>query len=432
MNLMAILCLIGSSNAFFLSQTPRSFYKPTTSKRTSLSETTTTLTESLDTIFASLVKVNPSNDNEKLDLPTFLKWEEMEELLSQELLTLSDLETLYNKAISDSSSGLTLTEFKQLNDEIDNLTQEQKEFSRSPSPSPVPTNPSLASIFASLQTNSLVTFHQLSEWDEMRDLVATNLLSLTDLEKIFNDVIDSPSSEGLTLSAFMQLNDAIDNVLEFESESQSQAQSQAQSQSKQIASPLLQPLLSKIEKFAMSESSPACLTSDEFFDEDVLAMVDALEASTTLSENLQAQSIAGDWELIYTSSSLMKFHSGLTGLSSTFKGEFAQLKQSLNLNPYEQSVEYTEKIKTLLPKPLLASVKGNWTFKKTRSLISGANIYMLNVEPDTVKYLKTSTRADHWKSVRSANVSDLTFLSSEVRVMRGNTSRSTVFIWKRI
>ena len=54
------------------------------------------------------------------------------------------------------------------------------------------------------------------------------------------------------------------------------------------------------------------------------------------------------------------------------------------------------------------------------------------MEPDTVKYLKTSTRADHWKSVRSANVSDLTFLSSEVRVMRGNTSRSTVFIWKRI
>ena len=80
---------------------------------------------------------------------------------------------------------------------------------------------------------------------------------------------------------------------------------------------------------------------------------------------------------------------------------------------------------------VVASVDGDWSLKSTTSLLTGEPSLIVSVEPGTVKYGPTATKADHWKSVRSMNMLNLVYLDDDVRVMRGNTSTDTVFVFRR-
>jgi len=145
------------------------------------------------------------------------------------------------------------------------------------------------------------------------------------------------------------------------------------------------------------------------------------------------EDLAGSWDLLYTSSSMMRFNKGLTGLGGSFpNGKFAGLRQNLILNKYITDVEYTERI-AVNPEQNSFDVKvnGDWELKSSVSLFTGAPSTILSIEPDKVVYGPTTTRADHWKSVRSMNLLDLSYLDNDLRIMRGNTSTDTLFIFKR-
>jgi len=143
--------------------------------------------------------------------------------------------------------------------------------------------------------------------------------------------------------------------------------------------------------------------------------------------------LAGEWDLIYTSSGMMKFNKGLTGLGGSIpNGEFAGLRQNLIVTKYITDVIHIERIKvTPNANSFDAVVNGNWELKSSINLFSGEPSTIMSIEPDKVVYGPTTTRADHWKSVRSMNLLDLSYLDNDLRVMRGNTSTDTLFIFKR-
>jgi hypothetical protein len=129
---------------------------------------------------------------------------------------------------------------------------------------------------------------------------------------------------------------------------------------------------------------------------------------------------------------MMKFNKGLSGLGSTL-GKFHGLVQNLRASKYLSDVEYVERIQTTAEAASFdVTITGDWKLKRSVSLLTGDPTIQLVVEPDRVNYGPTSTRADHWKSVRSMNLLDVTYLDDDLRIMRGNTSTETIFIFQRI
>jgi hypothetical protein len=96
-------------------------------------------------------------------------------------------------------------------------------------------------------------------------------------------------------------------------------------------------------------------------------------------------------------------------------------------------VEYVERISV---NPESASfdvrVSGVWDLRQSVSLFTGEPSIVLQVEPDRVEYGPTSTRADHWKSLGPLNMLDVAYLDNDLRIMRGNTSLDTIFIFRRL
>ena len=77
-------------------------------------------------------------------------------------------------------------------------------------------------------------------------------------------------------------------------------------------------------------------------------------------------------------------------------------------------------------------ISGDWDLKTEVSLFTGKPANVLSVTPDKVSYGPRSDKADHWKSLGPMNMLLLTYLDEDLRIMRGNTSTDTLFIWKRI
>jgi len=105
--------------------------------------------------------------------------------------------------------------------------------------------------------------------------------------------------------------------------------------------------------------------------------------------------------------------------------------QTLTSKSYASDCAYEERIAVGGGNDVVASVDGDWSLKSTTSLLTGEPSLIVSVEPGTVKYGPTATKADHWKSVRSMNMLNLVYLDNDVRVMRGNTSTDTVFVFRR-
>ena len=104
--------------------------------------------------------------------------------------------------------------------------------------------------------------------------------------------------------------------------------------------------------------------------------------------------------------------------------------QCLTAERYACDVEYRERI-SVGGGGFDAVVEGDWMLRNTASLLTGEPTVTMVVEPGVVRYGGTETKADHWKSVRSMNVLDMTYLDDSLRVMRGNTSTDTIFIFAK-
>jgi len=382
-----------------------------------------------------------------LSKDTLRKWEEISNLISEGMLGLDEFNQLWESTNKrPGTESLDVDGFLSFNVALDDLfvfeeiddgkVDESAEIitrAKSSRERVVITEYDLppAVIFAAIANeNLLVGLNDLFYWGELREVLDSGELKKEEIKDMFEKIPKtSGSSDKIDENGFVLLYDTINDL--FEEEVDTDADKKAISNALEIK----EKLLSMLRKMESSEL-PCGLVSSEKTQEKVLSLVGEVERSPTnivTTGNVDKMSLVGVWDLVYTSSGMMQFNQGLTGLGGSVpNGKFESLKQKLTSSKYVSDVEYIERIAAVPDTSSFdAIVTGDWELKKTVSLLTGSPSIIMVIEPKDVKYGPTSTRADHWKSVRSMNMLDLSYLDDDTRIMRGNTSTDTLFIFKR-
>lgn len=425
----------------------------------------------LKVTFQTLTASSDSDVDVTVSKETLRAWEEIEQLISEGMLGEEEFEVLWERTTkikSDGIDSLDMNGFMEFNDALDELfvfedaddeesnmdegTDTEAEEEEEEQKNDIDTNSKAKTnldkkaelkmvvgddlppgvIFAELADNDfLVGMGDLQRWTDLVSLIDDGELLPLELQNMFASIPKaSGTTDKLNEEGFIALYETIDALFEDVDDDVSESKKD-----------LLLEMIAKLDDSSIDdevELLPCGLDSTEKQQAEILEIVTQLEAEPqnvclASGGKISMMDLAGSWDLLYTSSSMMKFNKGLTGLGGSFpNGKFGGLGQKLIATKYITDVEYVERI-NVIPEAnsFDARVNGDWELKSSVSLFTGAPSTILSVEPDKVMYGPTTTRADHWKSVRSMNLLDLSYLDDDLRIMRGNTSTDTLFIFRR-
>lgn len=392
-------------------------------------------------------------DKDKLlSFDSLSEWDEVQKLLEDGLLGVDELENLWirTKKAPGSEDRLDVDGFLSFNIELDSLFEfEDEEMDEIVGTEPdKSTETSLGDTTALVEGDQLplpalfsalkgpdgnVGKSDLDNWSELREMLTSGELLQSELEALFAKAGGGKSS--LNEEEFGVLFQAIDDLFEDE-EPEISLKTDEPFRSEAIL--LKEELFDTLKRLEDPDLLPCGLDFDEKEQKEILSIVSDLERQPTnlirrKASDIEIEDVAGTWDLIYSSSSAMKFNKGLSGLGGTFpRGRFAGLKQTLKASKYLTDVEYTERIEV---NPSSASfdvkVTGNWDLQNSVSLFTGEPSVVLTIVPDMISYGITSMRADHWKSIGPTNMLDITYLDEDLRIMRGNTAVENIFIYQR-
>ena len=426
---------------------------------------TTTLAAELESSFQQLC-----DGDGRIDQKSLYQWDEIRDLLEDGLLGRDELDTLWTQAAGVQSSFLDKAGFGRFSSTLDDLFEfeddddgDDEKDALVPPPTTTTTrmikgvdlSPDV--LFVALaNADGLVGRDELQQWQELQDMLSDEDLLPSELDSLYDQAVAKSNGDGLlTEDGFAQLFQAIDDLFEDDDDGDEESSSNIDDaaitdSSTSIATTQLTTndaavaalkteLLAVVAELDEEDSLPCGLDASEDEIKEVLSIVEDLEKEPSnfvrqqLDDVAADQVLGGNWDLVFSSSSAMKFNQGLSGLGGSFpNGRFASLRQKLIATKYLRDVEYTERIEVT---PSSASfdviVTGSWEVRKSVSLFTGEPSMVVAVEPDRVTYGPTSTRADHWKSLGPMNLLDITYLDKDLRIMRGNTSVDTVFIFRR-
>ena len=293
-------------------------------------------------------------------------------------------------------------------------------------------------IFSELANDEfLIGMNELKRWGDLQDMLKEGDLLQIELQNMFEQIPKAPgSSDKINEEGFESLYEAIDNLFEEEDDDNDVLGKGGEDDEMVSIKNMKTDLLNFIDDFSQDEERMPCgLESTENEMQQILDLVAQLEGQ---SSNIVLSSggdviptdVAGDWELLYTTSSTMKFNKGLSGLVPP-NGKFGGLRQSLKASKYLADIEYIEQINAG-PASFEVRVTGDWELRNSVSLFTGSRSVALSVEPDKVNYGVTSQKADHWKSLGPLNLLDIAYLDDDLRIMRGTTSTDSIFVFKKI
>ncbi|GKY96420.1 hypothetical protein MPSEU_000601500 [Mayamaea pseudoterrestris] len=401
----------------------------------------------LEAIFKSIC-----DKDSLLSFDRIKEWDEVQKLLEDGLLGDDELEALWSrtKKAPGSVDCLDVDGFLSFNIELDGLFEfddgelEEEDFEADAIVSQSESRPRtmvdgddlpVAVLFSSLMgRDGKVGLDDLSYWSELKEMISAGDLLESEFEGLFIDA--GQGKPRLDETEFGALAQAIDNLFENDEEDMDQLGNSSPSQSD--ADMLKQELLEALERFDDPDLLPCGLDFNEKEQKEILSIVSDLEGQPCnlvrrQASNIQVADLAGVWDLVYSSSSAMRFNKGLSGIGGSFpNGRFAGVTQNLKASKYLTDVEYLERIEV---NPSSASfdvkVTGSWDLQKSVSLFTGEPSVVLTIVPDMVTYGPTFTRADHWKSLGPTNMLDITYLDNDLRIMRGNTAVENIFIYRR-
>jgi hypothetical protein len=288
-------------------------------------------------------------------------------------------------------------------------------------------------LFDSIATSDgLVGKDEINRWRELRELLADGDILPSELQNIYAGVsksIKDPSR--LDKKGFLTFYKDVDDL--FEDEEDPTAEDGDSLSKKKLS---LYALLDEIN--SDEERLPCGLECTEREQQAIQDLVETIESESrnmirTKQGAIEQVDLAGTWDLLYSSSSAMSYNKGLSGLGGSFpNGKFGGVTQKLTVSKVMTDVEYLERI-DVTPSTASFDVKvtGDWGLSTSVSLFTGEPSTVLTVVPDRVSYGPTTTKADHWKSLGPLNMLDVTYLDEDLRIMRGNTSTETIFIFKR-
>jgi len=374
------------------------------------------------------------NGGDEMDLERFLKFN----------AALDDLFVFEDDEVEEEEE-----EVDEISSEMTEDEEEEEEEEEVPQQLPMITETDLppAVLFSQLANeNYLVGQAELQRWGELQEMISDGDLSQEELDVLMERVGKAPGADMyLDEEGFCKLAEAIDDLFEevddeAGEEPKQQQQQQPQADIRELKEELLE-LLEDIDKIGEEEGRLLCgLDCNELEQERVLEVVGELErepynkvvaVSASGGGAVSQEALLGDWELLYSSSSTMKYNEGLSGLAGGLT-RFGGLKQKIIGTKYLSDVEYTEQvIGKVGGKSFEVKITGDWELKTEISLFTGKPANVLSVTPDSVVYGPRRDKADHWKSLGPMNMLLLSYIDEDLRIMRGNTSTDTLFIWKR-
>lgn len=391
-----------------------------------------------------------------------LQWDEIESLFDEGLLGEDEFEELWGNAVDNEKGSLDANGFLKFNlglddlfeldddeddDEVETETEKPTESSATASPPRVMVvegDMPPGVLFSQLADQDyLVGRKELNLWTELKEMLDDGELEESELQELFDKFATSETSGKLDEDGFLQLYDEIDSLFEEIDEDEAEESvappPQQQQQQQQVSTRVKEDFRAFIDIIVEEDEELCGFGAAEADQEQVLNILKFLEQQPTnlivqKEGNIERLDLAGKWELVYTSSSAMKFNQGLSGIGGSFpNGKFGGFTQELKATKFLSDFEYKERVDV---NPSSASfdvtVNGIWDLRKSVSLFTGQPTVILNVEPDRVEYGLTSTRADHWKSLGPTNRLDLSYLDDDLRVMRGCTSSDTIFVFKKV
>lgn len=342
-----------------------------------------------DELKETFAKLTKNNNDEMLTFDQLRQWEEIKSLIEEEgMLGEDEFETLWKGAatVKDGSDDTTTTEwsmdlagFLKFNealddlfvfdedddddeegivddDSVDDVTDEEDETEDETEESiaaslPVITEYDLPPgvLFSQIANeNYLVGMTELQRWGELNDMISTGDLTEAELATLFDNVAKAPGARDmLDEDGFLELYDAIDALFEDVDDDEGDGDQSNDSPGKKEESnvsefELKEELLELLEDIsAISEEEgrqPCGLDCTELEQERVLEVVAELErepynqvrAIGEMGSNaIDKQELVGLWDLIYSSSSTMKYNEGLSGLAGGLT-KFGGLQQRLS------------------------------------------------------------------------------------------------------
>jgi hypothetical protein len=367
-----------------------------------------------------------------------MNWQEIQELIADNMLSEEEFNGMWEKVTKSSTSDqLDLEGFVAFNDALDELfvfddededVAKANDEAKDEAPLQMFYGDDLPAgvIFSELANDDfLIGMKELRRWGDLQEMLAEGDLLPIELQNIFEQIPKAPGTKDkINEEGFENLYDTIDNLFEEEETVEDAA--------KRIKAELVE----LISVFGRDEEKMPCgLDSTESEVQRILNIVVELESQASnlvvsSGGDITANEIAGNWDLLYTTSSTMKFNKGLSGLVPP-NGKFGGLKQTLKASKYLADIEYIEHINAG-PASFDVRVTGDWELRNSVSLFTGSRSVALSVEPDRVNYGLNSQRADHWKSLGPLNLLDIAYLDDDMRIMRGTTSTDSIFVFKRI
>ena len=418
----------------------------------------------LSSIFNSL-----ATSNGVLSRQALLEWDEVQSLMTDGLLGQDEFdclwETLPKASDGDNEDSLNFQGFLALNEGLDDLfefeddaedTNTKKNVSiRDMTPVIYDDSLSPEALFAALKAaDGYIGKDELKRWGDLQEMLSAGELLPREVEKFLEEVTrdsNEPPNK-LNKDQFSALYNKIEALFEetedgdgynhVEEETRKSQVDVHKSQQKTVSA---NPNVSKKELLAViakinqdKDRLPCGLEATEKEQAIVQEIVSALESN---SDNIVRQKqgaiemtdVAGEWNLLYSSSAAMAYNKGLSGLGGSVpNGSFGGLKMKLTATKFMTDLEYVERINVV---PDSASfdviIDGDWELRSSVSIFTGDPSIVLTVVPEKVTYGPTSTRADHWKSLGPTNMMDVTYLDRDIRIMRGNTSTNSILVFRR-
>ena len=388
--------------------------------------------------------------------PALANWADVKELLDYGDLSLTEFEEMWDRTPKSPGSGemIDVDGFLSFNVALDDLfeTMPDNEELESTSTGAQQQQPEQIAMFYGEDLPPAVIFSEISDdnylvgkdemrqWGDLQDMLREGELLPLELQNIMEGI---PKAKGtndkMDEEGFTTLCEAIDNLFEDDEDMEGEAEQGQQAQPAPAPEPPIvsvKPrLLDLVSELAKDEDRLPCgLESTETEVELMIEIASALETEPTnmvrAATEIEDSDIAGDWELLYTTSSTMKFNKSLTGLVPP-NGKFGGLVQTLKASKYLQDMEYVEQINAG-PASFEVKVNGDWEIRSSVSLFTGEKSFCLDVLCDKVNYGLNSQKADHWKTLGPLNLLNIGYLDSDLRIMRGSTSTNSIFVFRRL
>ena len=299
------------------------------------------------------------------------KWEEIESLIDEEgILGIEEFDELWKKSVSNSDM-MDFESFAAFNEALDDLfvleddemedaVEEEVSARETPlatsKPKPIITEIDLppAVLFSQLADENYLVSKQdiLSRWGELREMLSDGDLSSGEFNDLWNGLDKAPGTgDKLDEESFLMMYDKIDELFEDEVEAEQTTNVSVTAKDEQDMQDLKEELLDLIddlEKLAEGEGRQPCgLDCTELEQERVLEVVGELEREPCNrvlgGEAVPKEDLVGSWDLIYSSSSTMKYNEGLSGLAGGLT-KFGGVQQNLSATKYLSDVEYVEQV----------------------------------------------------------------------------------------